>query len=332
MTRRWISLLAVVGLATMVGCGYSVWVATAPTRAVAQIGSAESFRCDNTLPPGRPPAPSRPEPGTVPVHFVPVAAVICSTDVLAAPELDAVRGYDETRYEGDFAEVVRLLNQPTERRLPLAGVCPTYSVVPIPDVWLLDGQGRAVQPTFRYQECGVPDIAALSAIGNMTVASSVEYRITQDELDVRSRLSSCAPILSPPRTGSGIPGALTVGNTYCMFDITPEGANFVDTVYIESVIDTAVLTPAPNCVDTASRIASTQYVEGAASDQRQILVDLDGCRRIIADTRDNIRPTGWAPSAGQRVVRSKYRRLRARDGWRIGVPRKAGLAGPGVGL
>lgn len=283
MTRRWIFLLAVAGLALIVGGGYAVWVVNAPTRAVAQIGSAESFRCDDSLPPGRPPPPSRPTSGTVPVDFVPVAAVICSTDFSGALELDNGRGYDETRYEGDFTEVVRLLNEPTARRSPLAGGCPSYSVAPTPDLWLLDAQGRAIAPTFPSHECGLPNIAALSAIGNMTVASSIEYRITQDELNLRLRLSSCAPILALPRGGSTVPGVLTVGNIYCRFDITPEGAHFVGTDYVESGFDTASLTQAPDCVDTASRIASTVYVEGAATDQRQVLVELDGCRRVIAD-------------------------------------------------
>lgn len=283
MTRRRIFLIAVAGLVALLVTGYEIWVANAPTRAVAQIGSAESFRCDDSLPPGRPPPPSRPTPGTVPVDFVPVAAVVCATVESETLVLDNGRGYDETRYEGDFTEIVRLLNQSTERRSPFAGGCPSHNVVPTPDLWLLDAQGRAVAPTLPYRECGVPNVDALSAIGEMTVASSVEYRITEDELNLRLRLSSCAPILAPPRGGSAVPGSLTIGNVYCKFDITPEGARWVGTVHVESAFDTALLTPAPDCADTATRIVSTVYVEDFAPDQKQVLVELDGCQRVIAD-------------------------------------------------
>lgn len=283
MTRRWLCLLVVVGVAATVGGAYKAWVATAPTRVVAEIGSSDSFRCDNTLPPGRPPPPSRPAPGMVPAAFVPVAAILCATDVSVSPGLGNGRGYDETRYEGDFTEVVRLLNQPTKHQLPLGGGCPSYSVVATPDMWLLDARGRAVAPTLPYDECGLPNIAALAAIGEMTLTSHIEYRITQAESDLRKRLSSCAPILAPPRGGSTVPGSLTSGNTYCRFDVTQAGADFVGTAYVELSFDTALLEPAPDCADTASRIASTVYVEGTASDQRQMMVELDGCRRVIAD-------------------------------------------------
>lgn len=277
MIRRLLILATVVGL-VIVGC--DVWGSTAPERPVAQIGDADAFSCDTRFPP--PDAPARPSPGTVPPDFEVVAAITCTDYIGDETVGDLTTGYDERRWEGDFTQVLRWLNKPSERDSWFTYGCDaSYSLPMVEEMWLLDSYGRAVQPGYPVDDCGVQNVAGLYEIYALENVSTAEFRLTAEERFDRQRVTSCAPIYRPSAPGELPMGAATIGTTFCLFTFVAEGPRFDGTTEAEVLV--ASLLPAPECGVAASRVAATQYVEAGLAEHRQLLVELDGCRRVLAD-------------------------------------------------
>ncbi|MEW1878695.1 hypothetical protein AB0O58_03260 [Rhodococcus sp. NPDC080181] len=276
MTWRWTVGLMLVAI-TAVTCASPA--SLNPHRVVAEIGSAEAFRCDRgpQIDEPRPRFP-RPTPGTVPDDFVPVAAIVCDQiDEGVAP--DTVP-YREHRYEGDLTEVIRLLNAPSESTL-IRGYCPTYSVVEPPQIWLVDNRGRAMEPTLPTGECGLLNYSAIAEIRALDMVTEFEHDVSVISYD-RQRVSSCSPHYSEVLLGSERAAGLTIGYTYCLFS----GTEFTG-VTGEIGISIEDLAPAGPCTMSATRTAVTTYAAGWPSNIRNFTIELDGCRRAI--------PDGYAP-------------------------------------
>ncbi|MGF0311722.1 hypothetical protein [Rhodococcus sp. IEGM1428] len=288
MTWRW-PVGALLVAITAVTCGSPT--SLGPARPVAEIGSAEAFRCDRGphIDEPRPKFP-RPNPGTVPDGFVPVAAIVCDqADEEVEPNTVP---YREHRYEGDLAEVVRLLNAPSESSLSWSP-CPTYSVVEPSQIWLVDDRGRAVEPTLPIGECGMPNSSAVAEIRKLDMVAEFDHDVAVISYD-RLRVSSCSPHYSDPVVGTDPAAGLTIGYTYCLFDGTVN-VGVTDEIGI-SIED---LPPAGPCSISATRTATTTYVAAWPSNIRNLTVELDGCHRVI--------PDGYAPRQASEEILSEFR-------------------------
>ncbi len=262
---------------TAVTCGSPT--SLGPARPVAEIGSAEAFQCQVPQQVDRPtPAVDRPTPGTVPLDFVPAAAVTCEVGDAIMPVAGVA--YSEHRWEGDFSTLISLLNAPS-RRVLTPGMCPTYSVVETPQLWLVDARGRAVEPTLPVDECGLPDVSAIAEIRNLNLVTEFDHRVPIINPQ-RLRVSSCSPHFSPPDEGTESAVGLTVGYVFCLFDGTVN-VGVTDEIGI-SIED---LPPAGPCSISATQTATTTYVDAWPSNIRNVTVELDGCRRVV--------PDGYAP-------------------------------------
>lgn len=288
MTWRWSVGILLVAI-TAVTCASPT--SLGPARPVAQIGSADAFQCQVPQQVDRArPAVDRPTPGTIPAEFVPTIAVMCEGGDTVEPDGTVV--YRELRRSGDFSTAIHLLNEPSERALT-ADLCPTYSVAEPVQLWLEDAQGRAVEPTVPIGECGLPKQDGIIAIGAIEPTDVVEYR---EPVLQRPRLSvsSCSPHYADAVVGSRPATGLTIGYMYCLFDnriavgTTPDIGISIDE-----------LPPAGPCTTSATRTASTTYVDAWPSDIRTLTVELDGCRRVI--------PDGYAPLLASEAILSKFR-------------------------
>lgn len=214
----------------------------------------------------------------IPDGFTPAAAILCEGGDTVEP--DGTVTHREQRREGDFSNAIRLLNEPSERALA-ADLCPTYSIVEPPQFWLVDTQGRAVEPTLPIDECGLPDVSAIAEIQNLKLVMDIEYREPLIDSQ-RLRVSSCSPHFTPPEEGTEPAVGLTVGYVYCLF----YGTSFTRTTD-EMRLPIENLPPAEPCSLAATRTAVTTYVGSGPSSIRSLTVELDGCRRVI--------PDGYAP-------------------------------------
>lgn len=272
MAWRWAVGLLLVAI-TAVTCGSPM--SLGPARPVAEIGSADAFQCGVAQPVDRPrPAQNRPSPGTIPDGFAPIAAILCEGG--DAVEADGTVSYRELRREGDLSGAVRLLNESSERALA-ANLCPSYSIAEPAQLWLLDAQGNAVEPTVPVGECGLPKLGGIDVIRSLDLVDVIEYR---DPILERPRLSvsSCSPHFVPPVIGTTEATGLTIGYVYCLF----EGTAFTRTTE-EMRVSIEGLPPAAPCSSVATRTAVTSYVGSGPLNIRSLTVELDGCRRVIPD-------------------------------------------------
>ncbi|MDI9894147.1 hypothetical protein QM797_05360 [Rhodococcus sp. IEGM 1381] len=287
MTRRWLVGAMLVAI-TAVSCGSPT--SLGPARPVAEIGSADAFRCQVPQQVDRPtPAVDRPIPGTIPDDFVPVTAVMCEGGDTV--ESDGTVVYRELRRAGDLSTALRLLNEPSERALTV-DLCPTYSIAEPEQLWLEDAQGRAMEPSVPIGECGLPKQEGIDAIRALESVEVVEYR---DPVLERPRLSvsSCSPHYSDPVVGTDPAAGLTIGYTYCLFDGTVNVG-----VTDETGISIENLPPAGPCSISATRTATTTYATGWPSNIRNLTVELDGCRRVV--------PDGHAPLQASNEILSEF--------------------------
>lgn len=144
------------------------------------------------------------------------------------------------------------------------------------ELWLVDDRGRAIRPGYPSDSCGLPKPGGLAAVKELTPVGSTEYRITLSD-DQIYELSNCRPTYRPPTAGTTMPTSLSAGGVFCRFSFT----EFIGTSSTTETIDD--LPPAPDCDAVATEVASTIYVDSFTNQEQLLTVELDGCRRVIAD-------------------------------------------------
>ena len=272
MLWRWFAVVIVV-LAVA-----GIWRVTTPDRPVAVIVDAQTLECATPYPVG--PLQTTPR-ATVPDDFVPVAAVTCDPFVSENVAADRTVSFSSHRWEGDFGRAVKLLNRSSAHTTWFPGTCSNnYSLAVLDEFWLVDDRGRAIRPGYPSDSCGLPKPGGLAAIRELTSVGSSEHRIPLSD-DQIYELSHCLPTYRLPAAGTTPPSSLSAGGVFCRFSST----EFVGTSWTTEAI--GALPSAPGCDAVATEVASTMYMDGATNQERLLTVELDGCRRVIAD--------GYAP-------------------------------------
>lgn len=275
---------------------YMIGTAPAP-REVAEVGPAKAFTCaaptetighQTTFTP--PPAIARPVAGTVPEDFTPVEAVVCAEFTEGFVDADRSVKYYESHYAGDFSEAIEQLNAPSARTSLLPDDCSMYSMPMIPDMFLLDADGRAVEPMYPPSDCGV-NLSGLFAAQDLPEVEKVEHTIqlTDDGIEA---LRGCSPEFAVPEPGPRTlePNTLSFEGL-CHFALPGSGPAFRgvtnygydDEVALADVMP--ALRPAPPCTQRATTVFTTigHDFEAIERDRVRMLVELDGCRRVLAD-------------------------------------------------
>lgn len=280
----------------------SYGVLTTPeSRPVAEIGSADQFVC--ALPQdvggylGAPPQQQqtflpRPARGTVPEGFEPVAAVVCDVGIGDHIGADGMVTYYERRYAGDFDVAVSQLNGPHTRSSVSDTHCWGYVLAAAPvDMWLLDAGGRAVQPSYPRGDCGLDNTLGLAEIFELPEVGATEHQARMDAAGI-AYFYSCSPVASTPVPGSRSLLDLTLSPSgFCHFDTAGPGPVFTgaDRYESEPYLDWNTtltdLEPAVPCGERATSLASTstQSTIGNEYVTVDVHIELDGCRRILAD-------------------------------------------------
>lgn len=255
-----------------------IWQVTTPDRSVAEIVDAQTLECATPYPIG----PFRKtRTATVPDDFVPVAAVTCDPYLSENVAADRTVSFSSHRWEGDFGRAVKLLNRSSEHTTWFPESCSNnYSLAVLDEFWLVDDRGHAIRAGYPSDSCGLPKPGGLAAIKELTSVGSTEHRIPLSD-DQIHELSQCWPTYRPPAAGTTIPASLSAGGIFCRFSST----DFVGTSWTTETV--GGLPPASDCDRVATETASTMYLDGVTNQDRLLTVELDGCRRVIAD--------GYAP-------------------------------------
>lgn len=272
MLWRWFAVVIVI-LAVA-----GIWHVTIPDRPVAAIVDAETLGCATPYPIGPLQTTST---ATVPDDFVPAAAVTCDPFVSDNVAADRTVSFSAHRWEGDFSRAVEMLNRSSAHKTWFPEGCgDNYSLAVLEQFWLVDDRGRATRPGYPSDSCGLPKPGGLAAIKELTPVGSTEHRIALSD-DQIYELSHCRPTYRPATTGTTALTSLSAGSVFCRFSST----EFVGTSSTTETFDG--LPPAPDCDAVATEVASTIYVDRPTNEERLLAVEIDGCRRVIAD--------GYAP-------------------------------------
>lgn len=300
--RRIGLVLFVVVMAGFVACGEY----TEPEpRPVASIGSVDDFTC--ALPqdvvayqrfPGSyaPSTNPRPIPGTVPDSFVPAEAVVCDIDLAPRIGADGVATYFERHYSGDFGSAIQAFNAPSARRAFLPGSCGDYSLAAPVDMWLVDADGRAVQPSYPLWDCGFENTTALGEVLELPEKYAVQHTVAIDAAGIEY-FYHCSPVYSAPVDGTEEIDFPFWPSGFCYFDNVGQSPAFANA----SMFSTSDISPdweallrglehAVPCSERSNSIAtSSSGMMSLDGTTAQVHVELDGCKRILAD--------GYAPLA-----------------------------------
>ncbi|WP_261778469.1 MULTISPECIES: hypothetical protein [unclassified Rhodococcus (in: high G+C Gram-positive bacteria)] len=190
---------------------------------------------------------------------------------------DRTVGYYEHRWEGNFDRAVELLNRRSEHSTWFPGGCSAeYSLAQLDQFWLIDIDGRAVQPGFPRDSCGLVKTAGLDELKQLTAEGSTEHRIPLSDEQIYESWG-CRSTYRPATAGTAPATALPVGNRFCRFS----SGKFIGTVSRSTVFDG--FASAPECYATANELASTSYLDTLSGQERVVTVELDGCQRVVAD-------------------------------------------------
>ncbi|MDZ7918258.1 MAG: hypothetical protein U5O16_41675 [Rhodococcus sp. (in: high G+C Gram-positive bacteria)] len=289
VSRRTVAALVVVGIAAVFG--YRAASAPEP-RAVAEVAAAEAFTCSAEYV-GKTYAGPRPPRGTVPDSFVPVTVVVCDLDISGPVDADGTAAYFERRYTVDPAAVVSVVNAPSERRSLFPGACDTSSYSsPAPlDTWLLDTDGRAMEPWYPFTECGWENDYALSEVVSRSEVDVIEHRVGVDA-SALSNLFSCSSFMTTPSPAPGSKPLTELAwppSGFCRFGTSGPDPQFVGADRYEATERDYSdglygLAPAGQCAERASTVLTMSTQSNAVGfEPVELHIELDGCRRIMAD-------------------------------------------------
>lgn len=290
------SYILAAGVAAVAVGGYLWWTAPAP-RSVATVVSADAFACvaptgvEVDRPPVAPPVSERPVPGTVPDDFVPVKAVVCDAFTHEQVAADKTSVFSEHHHAGDFTDAIEQLNAPSARRSLFPSMCGDYSLAVVPDMWLLDADGRAVFPSFPLHDCGYENTLGQYTIQSMPEVETIDRRTQLTDYDITAYYG-CSPVLALPNPGIAAveSDALSFGGL-CHFDVSGpapvfdgiRGASSDLPTLLEELVRTSP--PAADCAESANAVVATSVtgLDQINWEPVPVMIELDGCRRILID-------------------------------------------------
>ncbi len=234
------------------------------------------------------PTVSPPRPGTIPDDFVPVAAITCDALPSHAIGADLTISFTEHRWEGDFTAAIAKLNAPSEGLRIDQNSCPIASLAAIPELWLIDAHGRALRPSFPVDECKFEQFGGLREVEALTQTDQIEH-LLQLPPEAVDTLMGCS--VTPPVPTSGLhtltAGEFSIRSAVCRYRISFSDNQFAGAHELDSSLDEtfASLVPASNCSAPATDAVGTS-VSTFGSEYSQpipVLIELDGCRRVLID-------------------------------------------------
>lgn len=230
----------------------------------------------------------QPRPGTVPDDFEPVAAITCDPTPARTVNADLTVSFGEHRWEGDFSAAIEKLNARSEGSRIDQNTCPVASLAAIPDLWLIDAAGRAIRPSYPVDECKFRRIGGLSAVKALENVGRVDHRVMLWPLGVE-QLMGCGTVPALPAVGPSVlvAGGYSVRSSMCRYRFDAAGVAFAGAESLWDSLDPyfEALEPAPPCESTASAAVGTSLslMGPESSEPVPILIELDGCRRVLMD-------------------------------------------------
>lgn len=229
--------------------------------------------------------------GTVPDDFVPVAALTCDPNSGRTLSVDMIVTASAHRWEGDFSAAIPKLNAPSEGRRLLQGSCPVASLVRLPDLWLVDADGRGLRPSYPVDDCGFQRIGGLTEIEGMAEVETIEYRFALSPPSA-AKLHLCVAAVPEPTVGpAGVNTADLEGFTavysVCDYRRGDEGWVFDGARHLDMSADAPAVEPVQSDCPGATRAvgALVTPMVGENVEPFSALVELDGCRRVLMDQR-----------------------------------------------
>ncbi|MEH1017032.1 hypothetical protein V6U90_28530 [Micromonospora sp. CPCC 206060] len=247
---------------------------------------------------GAPPS----DAGTLPrlgTDFAATVAIHCRLE----PKRRADRGQDLVLTEGratDLTTLLAALRLPDER---LTTDACTLEMPPVPNLLLLDPQGRWIRPGLPVDGCGRPRAEVREAVRDLRLITVTE-KVVRELESSGAAVSGCGQEWSDmvaTETGDPIslarPGRVSIPFTrtaplrLCVFRVpgeqqgTSKPAGTFEYGLIlpqhrrEPVEQTlTALPPARQCTGTADRFAVLRTVDGTGG---EVYVELDHCRRVL---------------------------------------------------
>ena len=164
----------------------------------ADCASTDDPFVDLPVPPVAPrESPAPPPAGSVPDDFSPTSAVLCEADLGATVEDDAGRwtAVREVTHEGDPGLLLAALDAPDEPGG--TGMC-TADLEIVPDLWLVDDDGRALRAAWPRDTCGKTLPGTREALGALRVSG--ERLVPVSLVETREALDAgCATRATPAR-------------------------------------------------------------------------------------------------------------------------------------
>jgi hypothetical protein len=242
-----------------------------------------------------------PDPGTpagaVPAGFAPVAAYLCDPYATQDDAQGTWSGSRLTRYEGDLAPLLAALAEPDEPAS--GGACPAIGFAG-PLLWLGDAGGRFVHAAYPATGCGMPRTDAVFAALDALTDVDEHFEPAQLVDSAAARRDGCPTTASPlvrlGHSAGAVPDLPDGGQiTLCRYEAdlpasdAPDaavsspvfaGSTALDATAVAALRDAAGALAAPAaCSNAASRYVV--LVPRAAADGATVIVELDGCRRLI---------------------------------------------------
>lgn len=126
---------------------------------------------------GEPSGTPPPAAGGVPEGFVPVEVIRCDAFMLGTLEDEEGlwSAVTEERLAGNIDALVDALAEPSDGSIPNQAC--TADMELVPDLWLVDAQGRAMRAAWPTNSCGKTKPGARTMVGGMQVVESTQHKI-----------------------------------------------------------------------------------------------------------------------------------------------------------
>ncbi len=173
-----LGVAALMAMCSLAACGQLPGDPGQKSRPEAELVDAvDCTTAQHIVEPGKPSAPPPPVAGSVPEAFVPVEVIRCDAFMMATVE-DAEglwSAVTEERLTGNMDGLLDALAQPSDP--PRANQACTADMELVPDLWLLDEQGRAMRAAWPTNSCGKTKPGVREILGGMEVVESTQHKM-----------------------------------------------------------------------------------------------------------------------------------------------------------